>query len=902
MSAPETLSAQCTAVAEASQKAAAWVSDPANAELVGAAAKSNLKSLRRVTRRARKLAKAAKTRMSVSVFGPSQAGKSFLVSVLARPEAGELHSAYDDPNGILNYLKDVNPEGQGESTGLVTRFTMCREQTPSGFPIKLTLLSEADIIRTILNSFFNDGDNSEEPPEPSDLSAHFEKFNARAGAQVPGLSSDDVLEVGEYVERTFGRTAYAASLKPFWEEAAELAPRLSRHDREAFFAIIWGNHAPLGQLYRKLADALAAIDHAEVVYVGLDALVPRETSIIDVKTLAGLSGKDVGLDLAVRTDAGREAVMARGDLCALAAEMNFPMQVQPSEVLGRTDLLDFPGARNRFDKPLAVTLSVGDTEDALRELLLRGKVAYLFDRYVENQEITSMLLCIPGSNMETISLPGLVENWIALTHGNTPAARQGLDTVLFFVLTKFDELLVDSGAEGGATTRFQRRMEASLLEKFTQVADKWVTEWTPGRAFDNCFWLRNPKYPAEAVINYEAGREVSLRPEKADRLAELKRGYLSAEHVQRHFADPDAAWEAAMALNDGGVRYLTEALTRVAKPDSKLRQIQAQLDRLAQEALNEGAEYFVSGDIETRINEKRAAAQRVIDGLAQAAHEQLFGSLLRELMVDQDEIESRIARVPSAVRIRGGGGDGATGGATGADTPRPIGRLRRPDAALKRPGPVTTAKATPTTPQTGAGASATQGAASVRSLTMAEFQAETALSLWIDTLKAFRDDPRVAEVYGFEPVAMADLVAELVHAARRLKLTRRLGAELSGLTFGLSAADQAAPAAILCAERINTFISDLGAPQMPAAERPMVEDVNGVERPAFTPRARFDTADSLPAVMHDCAFDHASDWAFALEALFVANAKEGDAGTVNIEQNLALGAVLAALRDKDAAA
>ena len=899
MSARETLSAQCTAVAEASQKAAAWVSDPANAELVGAAAKSNIKSLRRVTRRARKLAKAAKTRMSVSVFGPSQAGKSFLVSVLARPEQAELHSAYNHPDGVLNYLKEVNPEGQGESTGLVTRFTMARDETPPNYPIKLTLLSEADILRTILNSFFNDGDNSEEPPEAADLAAHFDRFSPRAGAQVAGLSTDDVLEVGEYVERTFSRTAYAAALKGFWEEASELAPRLSRNDREAFFSIIWGNHAPLGQLYRKLADALAAIDHAELVYVGLDALVPRESSIIDVKTLAGLSGKDVGPDLAVCTDAGRETSMARGDICALAAEMNFPMQTQPSDVLGRTDLLDFPGARNRFDKPLAVTLSVGDTKDTLRELLLRGKVAYLFDRYVENQEITSMLLCVPGSNMETVSLPGLVENWIALTHGNTPTARQGLDTVLFFVLTKFDELLLDSGANGGASTRFQRRIEASLLEKFTQVADKWVTEWTPAKPFDNCFWLRNPKYPAEAVINYENGREVSLRPEKADRLAELKQGYLSAEHVQRHFAEPDAAWEAAMTLNDGGVRYLTEALSRVAKPDNKLRQIQAQLDRLSHEALNEVAEYYVSDDIEARTTEKRAAAQRVIDGIAQSAQEQRLGSLLRELMVDQDEIEARIARVPSAVRIRAVGSGGPGPATNGAAPTRPAGGLRRPGAAMNKPGAgvTTTAPADPAPT-----AESDTGAAPIRSLTMADFQAETALSLWIDALKRLRDDPRAPAVYGFEPAAMGDLVAELVHAARRLKLTEELARELTGLTFGLSAADQAAPAAILCAERINSFVSDLGAPQMPNAERPIVEDVNGVARPAFTPRPAADTADTLPAAMHDCAFDHASDWAFALEALFVANAKDGDAGTVDIEQNLALGAVLNALRDKDLAA
>ncbi len=893
------LSAQCTAVAEASQKATEWVSDPANAELVGAAAKSNMKSLRRVTRRARKLAVAAKKRMSISVFGPSQAGKSFLVSVLARPEDGELHSAYNHPNGSLNYLQEVNPEGQGESTGLVTRFTMIREETPPDFPIKLTLLSEADILRTILNSFFNDGDNSEAPPEPAELTAHFEKFAPRGGAAVPGLSHDDMIEVGEYVNRTFGRTAYGAALRTFWEEAADLAPRLSRNDREAFFSIIWGNHRPLGQLYRKLADALASVDHAEVVYVGLDALLPRETSIIDVKTLAGLSGKNVGPDLAVQTAAGRKCTMSRGDLCALAAELNFPMQVQPSEVLGRTDLLDFPGARNRFDKPLSVTLSVGDTADALRDLLLRGKVAYLFDRYVENQEITSMLLCIPGGNMDTTSLPRLVENWIALTHGNTPSSRRGLDTVLFFVLTKFDDLLVDSGSDGGTVARFQRRVNASLLEKFTQVADPWVNEWTPNRPFNNCFWLRNPKYPAEAVIHYEAGREVALRAEKIDRLGELKRGCLAAENVQRHFADPEAAWNAAMTLNDGGARYLTEALTRVAKPDSKLNQIRAQLDRLSQEALNEVAEYYVPSDIEARIAQKRAAVQGVIDGLAQAAQEQHFGSLLRELMVDQDEIEARIARVPSVIRIRGGTVESLSTASPERTTPQAANRFRRPGSALNVPGGAAIAKAMPERTE---GDRAAKGAPTVRSLTMAEFQAETALNMWIDTLKAFRDAPRASEVYGFAPEAISDLVAELVHAVRRLKLASDLRAELSGMTFGLSASDQAAPAAILSAERINTFVSDLGAPHMPAAERPIVEDVNGHARPAFSPRPRSDNADTLPTTMHDCAFDHASDWAFALEALFVANAKDGDAGSIDVAQNLALGAVLAALRAKDSAA
>ena len=158
-------------------------------------------------------------------------------------------------------------------------------------------------------------------------------------------------------------------------------------------------------------------------------------------------------------------------ICALAAELVLPMRDLPSEMFAQTDLLDFPGARNRFEQDLATAFAKSDA--ILPELLLRGKVAYLFDRYVQNQEITSMLLCIPDSNMETVDLPGLVQNWIAATHGATPEQRAGQDCVLFFVLTKFDKHLGDTAAEGGDETRFERRMQASLLEKFGKHAKEF---------------------------------------------------------------------------------------------------------------------------------------------------------------------------------------------------------------------------------------------------------------------------------------------------------------------------------------------------------------------------------------------------------------------------------------------
>ena len=152
MTTQEKLADRCTEVSTTARAALEWVTDSENADMVGLGRKSLVHALRKGARRAEKLAKSARTKMSVSVFGPSQAGKSFLVSVLARPADGRLVADFQGPGGNLDYIGEINPIGEGESTGLVTRFTMTKDACPEGFPIKLVLLSELDVVRTIINS------------------------------------------------------------------------------------------------------------------------------------------------------------------------------------------------------------------------------------------------------------------------------------------------------------------------------------------------------------------------------------------------------------------------------------------------------------------------------------------------------------------------------------------------------------------------------------------------------------------------------------------------------------------------------------------------------------------------------------------------------------------------------
>lgn len=886
----EILAERCMRLARIGRDAMGWIDTPPNAERIGAERNSMLRTLRRAVRRATKLGRSARTRMSISVFGPSQAGKSFLVSVLARPAGGRLVA--DFGGTPLDYISELNPEGEGESTGLVTRFTTAREVLPPGFPIHLRFLSEADIARMLVNSFFMDGDQSEPTPEPSEIAAHIEAFTARANAHGggvihAGMTYEEVVEIEQYVESNFRQSAHCVALKPFWEPAAMLVPQLAPADRAEFLAILWGRHAPMTRLFQELSATLAKIGHAEDVLVGLDAVTPRETSILDVKTLgAVLDPAAAGDTIDVVTQDGLRASLPRARVCALAAELILPMRDEPHPLFATTDLLDFPGARNRFNKSLAATLVDPATVPGL---LLRGKVAYLFDRYVENQEITSMLLCLPDSNMETVDLPRLVSTWIDQTHGPRPELRANVDCILFFVLTKFDKHLGDSAAAGGDTTRFQRRMEASLREKFSNGMDNWVDNWAPGRPFNNCYWLRNTNYYVEGLIDYdEARREVCIRPEKQARMAELKAGCLAAEAVRQHFSDPEAAWDAALTLNDGGVSHLIAALTRVCKPMQKLQQIEQQLHRVVADMVKTLEPYHIADDVQKRITDKERMAGEIIDDLMTALERHRFGALLSALMVDQDRIEENIIRVPSNIRI-GKAVTMAAGMPVAAGAP---GGPARPGAPARPGRPVA---AEPSVASTAA-AKAVPEEMAVRTMSLEDFQADVAIQQWIDNLKRFREDEDFQAHCGMRGQIVADLVAELIHAARRTGLARRIGEQLAEISYGLTVESVASPAAMMAAERVNEFVATLGYSAVPEERRPRVTAEGAESRPVFAARPqRYDVA-GLPVAPRAIASEAWEDWVFALHEVMRDNAKDGGGGEIDIEQNLLLGTILAGIR------
>ena len=153
-----------------------WTHNPINEKVLGAHSTTVNKKLRKAGLLASRISTASRSKPTVGVYGPSQAGKSYLTAKFAENAKGTLSVKLDKD---YDFLKDINPPGGRESTALVSRFTTDNTALNDDYPIKAKLLNEADIVCILANSYFNDNDEPIYPDadEFSDTIAELQNLN-----------------------------------------------------------------------------------------------------------------------------------------------------------------------------------------------------------------------------------------------------------------------------------------------------------------------------------------------------------------------------------------------------------------------------------------------------------------------------------------------------------------------------------------------------------------------------------------------------------------------------------------------------------------------------------------------------------------------------------------------------
>jgi len=824
-------------------------------------------NLRRSRNKARRLAQAAARPMTIGFFGLSQAGKSYLISALAAGENGKLGTVLG--GNQLDFLTHINPPGGGkEATGLVTRFSRLKHDDDKNWPVRLQLFSEVEMAKILANAFVHDFNQEKfdwnyDEGRIGDLLATLEK--RRRPTRVPGVTEDDVVSFWDYLIRHAEKTQRSFALL-YWPQAVNLAPWLTTDDRAQLFSVLWGEVPELTHAYAHFAQTLQRLGGVQEVRAPLSTLVVEENglliqknSIMNVDMLEHLNQPN---DQRIEVCPVQEGQLASpvaislAELTVLTAELYVPLSAPTAEPLfEQVDLLDFPGYRGRMSiDAFGAKSAESEGGSRLAELILRGKVAYLFERYTENQEMNVLVLCTASAKQSDVTDVGdALDEWICRTQGADADVRSRRLPGLVWALTMFDSRITGALSHEEALLRQYwgqgGMIKMAMLEKFGKY--NWMSEWKKGETFNNTFLVRKPGMQTP-FIRISNGKEVDFSEENVDQLKLMRKTFLEDDAVNRYIASPDEAWDAMLNLNDGGMNRMASYLSKVARPENKLERIAEQLEESRHELVQGGLGNWYQPDGDEEVAKKARIAQEIVAAVKK--RNGMHGELLARLVPTRRSLHALYMQQVSL--------------------PDAVEEEDVFDIGL-------------------------DDTSSVKSHSHEVAFAHQSVQHWINHLRGLPETPAMLNYIGLPRATAEELVDELITGLLRLRAEEALVSVMQNTDQAGVRRDRMVDRQVSRVLHVmSDFMTWLGYQSVPEKKRPTRQ--NQPDQPIFTRPAQCDSVVwkddeqlvSLTPQQLNYSGYFILDWLIGLEALITENAGHSAGREISVAQNEKLGAIL----------
>lgn len=577
---------------------------------------------------------------SVAVFGESQVGKSYLVDNLLTTAKSPLTIYDGKKEDGYGFIASINPIGGGkESTSLISRFTINRYSENPEYPICAVMLTPVDVVLILCDTYYNDVIKQKFPTkdEIKDMIKSIKERYAKKAEVQSYIKDVDIFDLKDYISSTQFQKGdvFIGDLVAtgYFETLSECIKSIDIHEWRGIFEFLWNCEPHISDVFDKLITSLETLGFARKCYIKIDPLLRKDGTILQVDRLYELfdlkdvtvNGKIVNVEEANVKDmevwnGDRTVTVLKSEFCALTTEVVFTIadkggNVEHSDLLKEKpflkymDVLDFPGARSR----LMIEAEQITKQDTC-QMLLRGKVAYLFNKYSKQYLISNLMFCHHDVKSEVTTLSSLLKGWIQSAVGKNPEER--LEYIraseispLFIVGTKFNGDLVrqpiDSmGSEDemkqAKKARWTKRFNSTLGDLIREpIDDPWLTRWIPGEPFNNMYLLRAYNYSCQSgvyvgyqkkdekgnwVDNYVDGerREDHINEDYVQFLNELKESFMENDFVKAHFKDREKSWDEATKLNCDGSAWIIENLTKAAKTSHQSREMK--FDRMLRES------------------------------------------------------------------------------------------------------------------------------------------------------------------------------------------------------------------------------------------------------------------------------------------------------------------------------
>lgn len=598
-------------------------------------------------RKLRMLKKAAEENPAIAAYGVSQVGKSYLINCMLQKDGEPFRLKADGKS--YNFIEEMNPKTNNtEATGVVTRFSSFGKggnRYSAKYPILMRCLSVSDIIIILCDGYYNDihdyGYLSEQAVEDMGIML-MERYKNAPKCQ-SFIISDDIMNIKSYFHDYLKTKAQSFIYKSvFFDKLAYVVERIPEDKWAETFSVLWNNSEYQTKLFNKMTNTLKKLRYSEFVYLPAQSLLHNgvnEDTIMSVQCLNELflTSPKFFTDAYLKNGDNFTKIehLTKSEICALCSEIIVKIDEEylgsnnlycldnikdekvreklPPEksiengvrlkeivtddmnsvgsIFMHNDILDFPGARSRKKLELK-TLSA---DNVLIEVLLRGKVAYLFNMYNKSMLINVLLYCHHAEKNEVTDVPHLLKDWISNYVGRTMEERRetmaatGGISPLFYIGTKFNmDMKLSSEAVANninsLNNRWNERFYKTLYRECFNVEgsldkeeQKIFLNWTrPGEHFSNCYLLRDYKYSGPNDSKLYEGEKTSnkrmlLPPEF---YKDLRNTFCNNQYVKMFFSHPELSWDVAASIDNDGSLYIIDQLAKVATNMANMRAVE----------------------------------------------------------------------------------------------------------------------------------------------------------------------------------------------------------------------------------------------------------------------------------------------------------------------------------------
>ena len=668
----------------------------------------------------RKMLRAQDENPAIAAYGESQKGKSYLMGNLLQKNGAPFMVRCGGKE--YDFVSQINPIGDSrEATGVVTRFTSYsgnEDRASDVYPARMKVMSVSHVVTILVDGYFNDllDDTSDSESDVQKRADYlFRTYSEREICQ-NYLTEDDIMDIKLYMQQFLNPSKVKVFCRDtdYFDQVAQVIRRIPQSEWVEVFKILWYGNPEITNLFVRLLGCIQRLKFASVVYLPIEALLHQgenKNTVMSVECLNGLFSVESEssrrhTNVFVKQDDGSFACFSNIDmseLSALCLEISFKVEpeylddsakffydpsksgnpgymssevfskltkkescVSKKELLKVSDLMDFPGAKNREQMRVATLSKLDpDTQQAnLVKLYLRGKVSFLFNYFSDSKALNVLLFCHNADDVKVTQMYDVIAKWVLTYVGDTPEKRQetlklsGGVSPFFAIGTMFNKDMVQKASaeanspkalQGRWKGRFSKVLYQDCFHAGTDV--DWFKDWA-GKSvpFNNVYVLRDFKYSGcdgqgnNLYRGYDmespnpAETELALSPDFYKGLMESFIG--DKENVTRFFADARVAWEASATMNNDGSLYIIQQLCTVAGHlfDVRNAQFADRADKIREQVIDLIQHYYKTNDSDAKLKEN---IRRSFDVLGEfdacSSDNSFFGRLIEMLQLTDDE-------------------------------------------------------------------------------------------------------------------------------------------------------------------------------------------------------------------------------------------------------------------------